>query len=233
MSCRRGLSLQRHYRAFSAHGPIRLLAAPAGLGSRLVPSVAVATRSSRGLPCSTRFLVRVPSLIPRGSPPLPVSSDFTADAAFTCSEEARPPQRVTGLPVGSLAFGPRTRPIRASTGTSRSCAAGGTTCVDDSSHGEPPSSHWKRAAYAAHSELLTYPGAEMSGFDCRGVGGLGCLAAREPGKARPRTGGGWTSKWRRSLEPGNVVAVSFRCSHKASTARVRWGELSGHSVTRS
>lgn len=36
---------------------------------------------------------------------------------------------------------------RAPTGTSRSCAAGRATCVDDLSHGESPSSHWWHAAF--------------------------------------------------------------------------------------
>jgi hypothetical protein len=43
-------------------------------------------------------------------------------------------------------YGPCTRSSRASTGASRPYAAGRTTCVDDLSHGELPSSHREHAA---------------------------------------------------------------------------------------
>jgi hypothetical protein len=118
-----------------------------GLGCRLVLPVAVAVRSPWGLPCSARSVVRVPSLIPRRSPSLRVSSGFTAGAAFARSGGARPPQlcygatcRFTGVTARVLA------PPGLRRGPRGSCAAGRATCVDDRSHGEPPSAHAERAA---------------------------------------------------------------------------------------
>ncbi len=77
-----------------------------GLGCRLVPPVAVAVRSPRDLPCSTRHLVCVLSLIPRRSPPLLVSSDFAAGAAFARSEGARPPRLCYGATCRFTHVGP-------------------------------------------------------------------------------------------------------------------------------
>ena len=119
-----------------------------GLGCRLVPPVAVATRAPRGLPCSARSVVRVPSLIPRRSPSLRVSSDLTTGAAFARSGGARPPRlcygatyRFTGVTARVLAPPGLRRGPRGSF-----CAAGRATCVDDRSHGEPPPAHADRAA---------------------------------------------------------------------------------------
>src|SRR5664279_3829997 len=77
-----------------------------GLGLHLVPLVAVATRTPRGLPCSTCSLGRVPSLQPRRSPPLHSSSCFAASVVFARQGEARPPRCITGLHAGSLLLRP-------------------------------------------------------------------------------------------------------------------------------
>jgi hypothetical protein len=75
VSTRRGPSLRPHYSAFIAHDPIRLLAAPAR------PWLIALCRPLRSLPARREAsrvrrtpFIHVPSLIPRGSPPLLASS---------------------------------------------------------------------------------------------------------------------------------------------------------------
>ena len=82
------------------------------------------------------------------------------------------------------------------------------------------------------SDLLTYGDVELSGLGGCGAGAGASAEVRGPGNARPRSGGGWTAKRRRNLEPGKMVAVASSCSHRALAASVRCGELSAWSVTR-
>ena len=73
------------------YGPVRLLARPRRLDCRLGRRVAGATRTARGLPCSTRSGRHVPSLLPRRSASVHRLSTFPRRAAFAHFVEARPP----------------------------------------------------------------------------------------------------------------------------------------------
>ena len=137
-------------------------ASPPRTDCRLVRHVARATRPPWGLPCSTRSCHYVPSLLPRRSASVHRLSTFPKRVAFAYFVEARPPQFLTRLRLGSLRatarrFAAVDLPVDSILApllldTSRRHAGSQATLSLSAYRGGLLSSHKERAAFTAHTK---------------------------------------------------------------------------------